>query len=249
MDGRKIVATQNVTCVMQPVRAPAPGSPATASAKRSAMLSSALLVTAMASSLTYDGATRLAEYVGGARLWQGDTAIQGDSLTIDDATGNITVTGNARSTLLLDQRDAKTGEMGRVPTIATAGEFRYDESVRRASYTTKAHVAGPQGDLRGDTIEMYLKASGTELDRVEAEGTVTVEADAREASGAKLTFFADEGRYLVEGTPVRIVANCRETEGRVLTFYKSVDTINIDGKLEKQTQTKGVAKCGDPRSK
>jgi lipopolysaccharide export system protein LptA len=249
MEGRKIVATGSVTCVMQPVREAAAGTPGTATVKRAAMLNAALLVTAMATSLTYDGATRLAVYEGGARLWQGDTAIQGDRLTIDDGTGNMTVTGKARSTLLLDQRDAATGEVSRVPTIATAEEFRYEESARRATYTTKAHVAGPQGDLRGTKVELYLKVSGSELDRVEAYTTVTVEAAGREASGDRLTYFADEGRYLMAGSPVRIVADCRETAGRVLTFYKSVDTIIVDGKLETQTQTKGVAKCGAPRIK
>jgi lipopolysaccharide export system protein LptA len=216
---------------------------------RSAMLNATLLVTAMATSLTYDGATRLAVYEGGARLWQGDTAIQGDRLTIDDGTGNMTVTGKARSTLLLDQRDAKTGEVSRVSTIATAGEFRYEESVRRATYTTKAHVAGPQGDLRGEKVEMYLKPSGSELDRVEAYTTVTIQSEGREASGDRLTYFADEGRYLMNGSPVRIVADCRETVGRVLTFYKSVDTITVDGRRETQTQTTGIAKCGDARIK
>jgi hypothetical protein len=46
---------------------------------------------------------------------------------------------------------------------------------------------------------------------------------------------------------VRIVEECRETQGRTLTFFKSTDRIVVDGNEESRTQTKGGAKCGEPR--
>jgi hypothetical protein len=49
------------------------------------------------------------------------------------------------------------------------------------------------------------------------------------------------------GAPVRIAAECRETSGRTLTFFRSVDTITVDGDEEKRTQTKSGPGCGDPR--
>ena len=49
-----------------------------------------------------------------------------------------------------------------------ADRLLYEEAPRRATYTTNAHASGPQGDLWAAKIEMYLKPSGNELDRVEA---------------------------------------------------------------------------------
>lgn len=257
LEGQAIVAKLDVRTVMHPVR-DTPGAPG-AAVGRPSMLKADQAVSAAAASLTYDGKARLAVYEGAVRLWQGDTAIQGDRLTVDDTTGNLAASGNVRSTLALDQasgsakapvtpgtpgadRPAKAGM-----TIARAAEMAYEERTRRATYTTGAHVAGPQGDLRADKIELHLTTSGNELDRLEAYGTVILRADARDATGDRLTYFAPAERYVLAGSPVRFTADCRETTGRTLTFFKSTDRITVDGNEETRTQTKGGATCGAPR--
>ena len=34
--------------------------------------------------------------------------------------------------------------------------MQYDDAVRKVTYTTKAHLIGPQGDLTGETIVLTL---------------------------------------------------------------------------------------------
>lgn len=244
LEGRKIDASGEVRSTMLAARPPAGGS---ADVKRPSMLKADEPVYATAATLAYDGSAKLAAYDTSARLWQGDTAIQGDRLTLDDETGNLTAAGHVRSTLMLEQRD-EAGTIERVPTIAGAESLAYDEAARRATYTTGAHVAGPQGDLRAARVELYLKASGTEMDRVEGYDDVSLKLDDREATGSRLTYFAADQRYLMSGQPVRMLAECRETVGRSLTFFRSTDRIVVDGRNEIRTFTRGGAKCGEPRA-
>ncbi len=245
MEGRKILAEGDVRTVMQP--APPQGKSGKDGVHRAGLLKQDQPVYATAGTMAYDGAARMAVYTKDARLWQGDTAIQGDSIAVDDATGNLTANGAVRSTLMLDQRDQKTKKTERVPAIARAEHMVYDDASRRATYTTDAHVSGPQGDLRAAKVEYYLKASGNELDRVEAETLVQLQDKARLATGDRFTYFPADERYLMVGSPVKMVADCRETLGKSLTFYKSVDTIIVDGNEDTRSQTKGGAKCGEAR--
>jgi lipopolysaccharide export system protein LptA len=189
--------------------------------------------------LKYDSAAGSAEYTGGARLWQGDTAIQADSLTLNIRSGSLSARGSARSTFAMSAAEEKSATAEQVPTIGRADELAYDDARRRVTYDTKAHVRGPQGDLTADRIELYLGAKASDLERVEAYDTVTLTLDTRSATGARLTYFAAEGRYLMTGTPVRIVKECLVTTGQILTFFGSTDTITVDG-TEERTQTRGV---------
>ncbi len=43
---------------------------------------------------------------------------------------------------------------------------------RKVTYTTKAHLVGPQGDLTGETIVLTLGENGQDIERLEATGEV-----------------------------------------------------------------------------
>jgi len=249
LETRRITARQDVRSVMTPAsRDPAANAPG--QVRRAGMLKQDQPVYATAADLSYDGAARLAIYSGQApvqaRLWQGDTTIQGDRVTVDDATGNLAATGSVASTLILEQRDQKTKQLDRVPSIGSADDLLYEDGLRRATYTGNAHVSGPQGDLRAGKIELYLAVSSSELDRVEGYTTVTMRDALRSASGDRLTFVSADGRYLMVGSPVKIEADCRETTGRTLTFYKSTNNIIVEPNDEFRTQVKSIPKCGEP---
>jgi LPS export ABC transporter protein LptC len=249
LETRKIKATQDVRSVMTPA-SQEPAGNAPGHVRRAGMLKQDQPVYATAADLAYDGAARLAVYSGQApgqaRLWQGDTTIQGDRVTVDDATGDLAATGRVASTLIIEQRDEKTKTLDGVPSIGSADDLRYEDGLRRATYTGNAHVSGPQGDLRAVTIELYRAASSRELDRVEAYTTVTMRDASRTASGDRLTFVSADGRYLMVGSPVKIEADCRETTGRTSTFYKSTNNIIVEPNDEFRTQVKSIPKCGEP---
>ncbi len=193
--------------------------------------------------LAYDGAAGKAVYTGGAWLWQGETAIQADAITLDQANGDLTAIGSARSTIVATETDPATGARRETTTIARGNELYYVDAVRRATYTTGAQVNGPAGDLAGDKIELFLKEHEGGIDRAEAYGTVRVRLDARVATGQRLSYYAADQRYVMSGGIVKVVEECRETTGRTLTFFKSADRIFVDGNEQIRTQTKSGGTC------
>lgn len=245
-EGPKMIAKGNVQSVSQPARK---GGVKTTEAHVPGMLKDDQPANVTAAALDYDGALDKAIYTGGARLWQKDTAISGDTITIDESTGDLYASGQVRSTLPLEQVDSKTNEKKKVVSIASAKDLHYQDAVRRATYTTDAHVNGPQGDLRAVKIELYLVEGGGSLEKAEAYDQVNLVADGRTAKGQRMTYFAAEERYLMTGSPVNIVEQCRDTTCKVLTFFRSTDRVLCDGSEEKRTQTLDGGTCGQAAPK
>lgn len=230
---------------------------------------------ANAGALEYSGKNGSASYVGAAQLWQADTTIRGDRITVDRTTGDLIASAAASATSTMKMDDGVT--IGRAP------EIRYTDARREIQYapaptvrlsavadaeTARPRVAatavasaagpvvqlsGPQGDLRSGRIVVFLQKEKTEFDRLEAYDRITMKVDTRSATGERLTYYAADGRYVmsgVGGAPVKVIEACRETSGKTLTFFKSTDRIIVDGKDEIRTQTtkSGGVACPQPRS-
>lgn len=251
LESRRISAREDVRTAMTPAAGGAAGA-TDRGVRRAGLLEQDQPVYATSAALDYDGETGLAVYTAAApaqaRLWQGDTTIQGDRLTVDDSKGSLSASGRVASTLVVEQRDEKTGTVERVNSIGSADEFLYEDGSRRATYTGSAHVAGPQGDLRASRIEVYLAPSSRELERIEAYASVSMQDARRRATGDRLTYVSADGRYLMVGSPVTIEADCRETTGRALTFYRSTNNILVEPNEAFRTQVRTIPNCTPGRS-
>lgn len=202
---------------------------------------------AAARRLLYDGQRGRAEFVGEVKLFQDETTIQAEQVVVDEAQGTLDAAGAVRSRVLVDHRDEETGTVERTATVGQADRLRYDEATKRLTYMDRAQLSGREGDVRAEVIHVYLRDPGDAIERMEAQGRVSVQLVARWATGDRLRYDDAEGRYVVVGTPVRIVEDlgreCRETRGRTLTFFRATDTINVDGNAENRTRTKTGGKC------
>jgi lipopolysaccharide export system protein LptA len=222
--------------------APAPGSGA--QARVPSMLKGDQPVTITSNRLEYDGAAGHAVYIGNARLWQADTKVNGDTIVVDDKTGNLEARTNVRTEMPLEEVDQKTGVRKSTPSIGEAENFVYDDAKRLATYTGKAHMVGPQGDVTAEKLELFLVNGSNELERAEgygANGAVIVKEGARVATGARLTYTARDEKYLMTGTPVEAVENtppdCKKSVGAVLTFHRAVDSVKMTGNELIRSQT------------
>jgi lipopolysaccharide export system protein LptA len=241
--GPKMTATGNVKSVIQPAKK------GTASdTKMPSLLKQDQPVNVTAANLQYDGEGSKATYTGGAQLWQADTAISGDTIVIDDKTGDLTASGKVATAVTLDEvkKDKTTNQTtkSRAQSLGTAADLNYRENTRCATYTGGAHLKGPEGDMKADKIDLYLKPSGNELERAEAYDNVVLKETGRTTTGSRVSYFADDERYLASGTPVKVADECDfETTGHTLTFHKATDTIVVDGKKHFRTSGKGSGKC------
>ncbi len=235
IEGRRMSATGGVKTQLQ----------TTSSATRvPGLLEAGQVVNVNAARFDYDGAAGRAVYAGDATLWQGQTAIRGERIVLDQSKGDLSATGGARSTLKLD-----TGM-----SLGRGNEITYLEAERTVTYVgdkrTPAQLSGAQGDLRAGRIQAQLASAragaGGKLDRLQADSQISLSVDRRTVSGEHLTYFAMDERYVVTGSaavPVKVVEPCRETTGRTLTFFKSADRIVVDGNEEVRTQSTGGGAC------
>ncbi len=207
--------------------------------------------------LSYRSSASTATYSGNVKLWQGsETTIKADQIVLDDKTGNLSATGHVVTEFYLDETNEKTGQRKRSQTIGKSETFAYDEARRMATYTTKAHINGPQGDITASRIELLLKPAGSnELERAEAYASgsepVVVKDGLRTARGAHLTYTAADDQYLMIGTPVTTVEEttngmCRVGTGSSLRFFRGVEQGQMDGNrlTPSRTETLPCASVG-----
>ena len=298
LDGTRMVAQTNVKSVLKPG-----GGPAGAKAvKRPSMLTADQPINVTAATMTYNQQTGHAEYSGDAQLWQSATSIRAKTITLDEATGNLTAKDSVRSVMRVEAKSSSksdattkgadapptataTGPAPSAPaiaaaqsakpaappaatatskpgmvasdTLATANEMVYDDAERRARYTGVARMVGDQGDLRGDRLELYFDESGHGLARLEGFDNVRFSLKARPGggprwgNGVRITYFADEERYVLSGPRATVVEQlapqqCRETTGRALTFFSSTESVVVDSDNNSRTLTQTGTTCQPP---
>lgn len=258
LDGSMLEASGNVTSVLTPR---SDDTPESVSGKMPILLDDDREVLVSADAVRYDGNAGQTTYTGQAHLWQDATSFWGDTLTLDDRTGNLIAGGNVRTSIQLVRLNETTQRSEVSLTYAEADTFVYDEAAQRAVYETTARLRSEQVDLKADTIEVFLETDGRTLDKLQATGNVKLRLDGRWATGESLVYYEAEGRYEMEGAPVEIVEevepvettttappppgaippppSCRSSMGLTLTFYRSTDTVTVDGLEERRTEING----------
>jgi lipopolysaccharide export system protein LptA len=260
VDGSMLEASGGVTSVLTPEGAGDDDAATSTSRQLPALLDEDQQVLVSAAALRHDADVGQTTYRGQAHLWQGGTSFEGDTLEIDDQTGNLTASGNVRTRIQLMRLNESTQRSEVSSTRVEASTVVYDSVERHAVYDTKALLRSDHGNLIADTIEVFLATDDRTLDRLEATGNVTLGLDGRWATGDHLVYYEAEGRYEMEGSLVKIVEevepvetattastqpgatpqepSCSSTTGRTLAFFRSTDTVTVDGREVARTQTR-----------
>ena len=171
---------------------------------------------------------------------------------LDEAVGDLRIEGAARTRLPLARAD-DDGGLPREPLSTGRGAaMRYDNAARLVTYTRDAGLQLPRGELTADEIQVHLRADDHALDRVTAAGNVTFASPGRRVAGDTLVYHDADGRYEMAGRPVRLIeavdAECRETTGRTLTFFRTTDDVSVDGQAGVRTAT-ASGKCPESMSR
>jgi lipopolysaccharide export system protein LptA len=273
LEGRQITATEVKTTLAPQKNAQARDS-STSGIAIPGLLKQDQAANINANALDYRGQDGQAVYRGAATLWQGSTTIRADTISLDQQKSNLVATGSAKSTLELDTglssgsgNEIRYDDQKRLVTYSGAplppttergagsagARSGAPSDARRAVPVRDAQLSGPQGDLRGERIEIALAKEGNKVERLEGYTGVTLKLDKRTAVGSRLTYYASEERYVmsaagtmrVEVTDMQTAPSgavtCHKTVGRTLTFYKSTDSISVDGNDQNRTETQVTA--------
>lgn len=217
-------------------------------------------VSGVSSKLNYTGGeSGSIELTGAVMLVQGEkseTQIKGEKIIIDGKTGNLVAEGSVISQMFVQDTNPTTKERETTRSTGSGQQLQYDDATRRLTYTTKAHVIGPQGDLTADTIVITLGANGQDIEKLEASGNVTHTEIARRTVGDELAYDAAKGEYVVSGNGrlVRMfrrdeIGQCKRSDGSILTFTRGADSLQLEGGTQTRTQTVADTACPPPQKR
>jgi lipopolysaccharide export system protein LptA len=184
---------------------------------------------------------------------------RGDTIRYEDATHLVTYESRRPPPLVRGRGPGRTAGPPAVPAGASRGAAAGRSAALPAGRgttrgavapvpvgPTPAFLSGPQGALRAWRIEVVLTPDAGKADRMEAYDEVSLQVETRRATGDRLTYFAEDERYVMTGTavaPVCVVDPNRATTGRTLVFFRAADKILVDGNEESRTQTKSGGAC------
>ena len=236
------------------------------STKTSGVQLAAVPANISADTLLANSKTGRALYSGHARLWQGDSVMEADSIELLRGTRILNAMGNVRAvfpqvaqqsspqTLVVQQTAPKKAKLWHV----TAGSLNYSDADGRAHLEKNVVAQSAEQKMRGATVDLYFvrsekpnsnaagaptpatsTASSQQISRAVGTGGVTVEEGTRKATAERGEYSAAEGKFVMSGgNPTIFDAREGTTTGRQLTFFLADDTIIVDSENGSRTLTK-----------
>lgn len=221
-----------------------------------------------ADTLRANSKTGRALYTGHARLWQGDSVLEADSIELLRDAKTLNASGNVRAVfpqspgpgvaparaLTVQQRAPSKVKLWHI----TAGTLTYNDAENRAhlgknvvAQSAEQEIRAPQMDLyftrsdKGPTAPGGAAASATapagaqQISRAVATGGVIVVQGTRTATAERGEYSAVDGKFVMTGgNPTIFDASEGTTSGRQLTFFLADDTIIVDSEKGSRTLTK-----------
>jgi lipopolysaccharide export system protein LptA len=196
--------------------------------RASALFDDSQPIRGFGSELHYTSASKRAKYLGGpaaqARVVQNESQILGDEIELDETTGNLTATGQVRSTFRLDDAatttpaGTKTGSAQPTLYRVNGDVLVYDDATRLATYTgAPANLKSADADVTAATIAIRIAQESRTVEAFDASGDVFATLDGgREARGRTLAYVASTTIYALTGAPLKLKVPNEDGSGCVL---------------------------------
>jgi lipopolysaccharide export system protein LptA len=206
-----------------------------------------------------------ASYTGHARLWQGDSVMEADSIELLREARVMNATGNVRAVFPQSevQSPAQTVALQAGPKKpklwhATAGTLTYRDAEGRAHLEKNVIAQSAEQTMRAAAVDLYFTRTGKpnsnaansspvadpaagaqQISRAVGMGGVIVEQGMRKATADRGEYSAADGKFVMSGgNPTIFDAAEGATTGHQLTFFLADDTIIVDSEKGSRTLTK-----------
>ena len=222
------------------------------SAKASAVQLAPAPANITAETLDANSRTGRALYTGHARLWQGESVLEGDSIELLRESRVLNAVNNVRA--VFPQAGAKSAQLWH----ATCARLNYFDSENRAHLEGSVFVQSAEQRMRGPILDLFFTRGGAQpsaasgnssganaapgaqqISRALGSGGVVVEEGARKAIADQGEYTAATGKFVMTGgNPTLYDGSAGTTQGRQLTFFLADDTIIVDSEIGSRTLTK-----------
>jgi len=204
-------------------------------------------------------------YTGHARLWQGDSVMEADSIELLRDSRVMNAAGNVRAVF------PQAGGQSPAQTVAvqagpkkprlwhvTAGTLTYRDTESRAHLEKKVVAQSAEQTMRAAAVDLYFtraekpnsngapgsalanpSAGAQQISKAVGTGGVIVEQGTRKATADRGEYSATDGKFVMSGgSPTIFDAAEGTTTGHQLTFFLANDTIIVDSEKGSRTLTK-----------
>ncbi len=209
--------------------------------------------------------TGRALYTGHARLWQGDSVMEADSIELLREAKVMNAIGSVRAVFPqavgpLRAQTAAVQAGPKKPRLwhVTAGTLTYRDADNRAHLEKNVVAQSVEQIMHAAVVDLYFTRAGKpnsnaangsaaanptagaqQISRAVGTGGVIVEQGTRKATAERGEYNATDGKFIMSGgNPAIYDAVEGTTTGRQLTFFLADDTIIVDSENGSRTLTR-----------
>ncbi|HTD53344.1 MAG TPA: LptA/OstA family protein, partial [Thermoanaerobaculia bacterium] len=189
-----------------------------------------------AARITLDESGHVATLSGGATLWQDQSSLSGDDITLNDQERSVVAVGNTRTVIV--SRDAAGKTADRDPSVVVARRASYREADAVAQFEGPVSVA--RGTWRaGGAKAVCVFGKDREIEKVELSGDVrlTDSAVGRSGRAEHAVDYPREGRTVLEGSPAWVTDAGNRVSGAVLTITERGRRVEVTAPEGGKTET------------
>jgi len=175
---------------------------------------------ATAEGATYDFSSGAIELKGAAQLSEGANRLSGERIHFW-LKGSRRMVCEPNALLEITDISGLAGEgvpQGGRDTEIRSDRLIYDEDQALAKFDGNVRMRGPRGAMNCGQIRLHLKENN-EIDWIEALVEVIIQSDVRKALADRATYYADEGKFVLEGDP-KVKQGRNIMTGDRITFWQ-----------------------------
>jgi lipopolysaccharide export system protein LptA len=185
-------------------------------------------------------------YTGHARLWQGPSVLEANSIELVRDTRVLSANGDVRAVFPKAMPSSKGKSAG--VWHVSSGALTFWDAENRAHLDRNVVVQSEDQRMRGPVLDLYFTREGNgkngsegtaQINRAVATGGVVVEQGDRRGTADQGVYTAADDKFVLSGgTPTLYDASEGITKGRELTFNNADDTIIVDSGNGTRTLTR-----------
>ncbi len=192
---------------------------------------------AKADRIVLDDASRLATLSGAASLWQEESSLFADDITLSDADKTVTAVQNVRA-VLAPERDAKAPE--RAASVVLARRLLYRDSDKSGRF--EGGVTATRGAAwratGGESTTWLGKDRGVDCMEISGDVDLVDRSVGRTAKAEKAVDYPKLGKTVLWGAPARVTdAAGSQVAGAILTIFDRGRSVEITAPEGGKTET------------
>ncbi|HXX13462.1 MAG TPA: LptA/OstA family protein [Candidatus Eremiobacteraceae bacterium] len=185
-------------------------------------------------------------YTGHARLWQGPSVLEADSIELLRETRVLNAKGNVRAVFPKEENENGKATNGKEPVVwrVSSEKLTYWDLENRAHLEKNVVVQSADERMRAPLLDVYFTREqgnqGTsKINRAVGTGGVEVVQGDKRGTAERGVYTADDDKFVLSGgTPTLYDEDGGMTTGRELTFNIADDTIIVDSGNGPRTMTR-----------